>query len=169
MWPTPRPHPTTRPPKYPPHPPSNKKLCVHGEERARMALAESCHAALEGAPEERLRRSGSASSSLPSPFRSRPCRSSAVRPASTLLERFDIEPFPDFSAKLSNFTGLVLFCMQILQINIRWKALRLDEIYKIYMLLHRSDLNISANCVKRFRIFQKNAIFNVFHRISRRF
>ena len=31
---------------------------------------------------------------------------------------------------------------QILQENIRWKAL--DEIYKIYMLLHRSDLNISA-------------------------
>ena len=30
---------------------------------------------------------------------------------------------------------------QILQVNIRWKAL--DEIYKIYMLLHRSDLNIS--------------------------
>ena len=32
---------------------------------------------------------------------------------------------------------------QILQENIRWKAL--DEIYKIYMLLHRSDLNISEN------------------------
>ena len=31
---------------------------------------------------------------------------------------------------------------QILQVNIRWKAL--DEIYKICMLLHRSDLNISA-------------------------
>ena len=30
---------------------------------------------------------------------------------------------------------------QILQENIRWKAL--DEIYKIYMLLHRSDLSIS--------------------------
>ena len=30
---------------------------------------------------------------------------------------------------------------QILQEDIRWKAL--DEIYKIYMLLHRSDLNIS--------------------------
>ena len=32
---------------------------------------------------------------------------------------------------------------QILQENIRWKAL--DEIYKIYVLLHRSDLNISEN------------------------
>ena len=34
-----------------------------------------------------------------------------------------------------------LYRRQILQQNIRWKAL--DEIYKIYMLLHRSDLNIS--------------------------
>ena len=30
-----------------------------------------------------------------------------------------------------------------MQVNIRWKTL--DEIYKIYMLLHRSDLNISEN------------------------
>ena len=37
----------------------------------------------------------------------------------------------------------LLYRRQILQANIRWKAL--DEIYKIYMLLHRSDLNISAN------------------------
>ena len=35
----------------------------------------------------------------------------------------------------------LLYRHQILQENIRWKAL--DEIYKIYMLLHRSDLNIS--------------------------
>ena len=27
------------------------------------------------------------------------------------VERFDIEPFPDFSAKRANFTGLVLFCI----------------------------------------------------------
>ena len=33
----------------------------------------------------------------------------------------------------------LLYRRQILQENIRWKAL--DEIYKIYMLLHRSDLN----------------------------
>ena len=31
---------------------------------------------------------------------------------------------------------------QILQETIRWKAL--DDIYKIYVLLHRSDLNISS-------------------------
>ena len=36
----------------------------------------------------------------------------------------------------------LLYRRQILQQNIRWKAL--DEIYKIYMLLHRSELNISA-------------------------
>ena len=35
----------------------------------------------------------------------------------------------------------LLYRRQILQENIRWKAL--DEICKIYMLLHRSDLNIS--------------------------
>ena len=35
----------------------------------------------------------------------------------------------------------LLYRRQILQVNIRWKAL--DEIYKIYMLVHRSDLNIS--------------------------
>ena len=35
----------------------------------------------------------------------------------------------------------LLYRRQILQENMRWKALA--EIYKIYMLLHRSDLNIS--------------------------
>ena len=35
----------------------------------------------------------------------------------------------------------LLYRRQILQQNIRWKAL--DEISKIHMLLHRSDLNIS--------------------------
>ena len=39
----------------------------------------------------------------------------------------------------------LLYRRQILQQNIRWKAL--DEIYKIYMLLHRSDLNISEKIV----------------------
>ena len=48
----------------------------------------------------------------------------------------------------------LLYRHQILQINIRWKAL--DEIYKIYMLLHRSDLNISENFRQNFRIFGKN-------------
>ena len=35
-----------------------------------------------------------------------------------------------------------LYRRQLLQENIRWKAL--DEIYNIYMLPHRADLNISA-------------------------
>ena len=35
----------------------------------------------------------------------------------------------------------LLYRRQILQENIRWKAL--DEIYKICMFLHQSDLNIS--------------------------
>ena len=45
-----------------------------------------------------------------------------------------------------------LYRRQLLQVNIRWKAL--DEIYKICMLLHRSDLNISANFHRIFWRFQ---------------
>ena len=48
----------------------------------------------------------------------------------------------------------LLYRRQILQVNIRWKAL--DEIYKIYMLLHRSDLNISEKFRQFFRIFWQN-------------
>ena len=58
----------------------------------------------------------------------------------------------------------LLYRRQFLQENIRWKAL--DEIYKIYMLLHRSDVNISANFVKLFRIFRQNfAKFDHFHSV----
>ncbi len=46
----------------------------------------------------------------------------------------------------------LLYRRQILQENIRWKAL--DEIYKIYMLLHRSDLNISEIFRQKFVIFE---------------
>ena len=45
----------------------------------------------------------------------------------------------------------LLYRRQIFQENIRWKAL--DEIYKIYILLHRSDLNISANVHQLFFAF----------------
>ena len=59
--------------------------------------------------------------------------------------------------------------------NIRWKAL--DEIYKIYMLLHRSDLNISENFRQFFSHFSnflakicKNSLFlNSFHWFLLRF
>ena len=47
----------------------------------------------------------------------------------------------------------LLYRRQILQENIRWKAL--DEIYKIFMLLHRSDLNISENFRQFFSHFFK--------------
>ena len=40
------------------------------------------------------------------------------------------------------------------ELKVHWKAL--DEIYKICMLLHRSDLNISENFVKLIRIFRQN-------------
>ena len=48
----------------------------------------------------------------------------------------------------------LLYRRQILQENIRWKAL--DEIYKIYMLLHRSDLNISEKFRQTFSHFWQN-------------
>ena len=66
--------------------------------------------------------------------------------------------------KLSSSRSL-LYRRQILQENMRWKAR--GEIYKIYMLLHRSDLNILANSVKLFRIFRQNlAKFRHFRIIS---
>ena len=49
----------------------------------------------------------------------------------------------------------LLYRRQILQVNIRWKAL--DEIYKIYMLLHRSDLNISE-IFRQFFFFRAQAV-----------
>ena len=52
----------------------------------------------------------------------------------------------------------LLYRRQILQVNIRWKAL--EEIYKIYMLLHRSDLTIS----QIFRRFFSHFYFNNFGR-----
>ena len=45
----------------------------------------------------------------------------------------------------------LLYRRHILQVNIRWKAL--DEIYKVYMLLHRSDLNISEHFRQTFSHF----------------
>ena len=59
----------------------------------------------------------------------------------------------------------LLYRRQTLQENIRWKAL--DEIYKIYMLLHRSDLNISEHFRQTFSHFfckflQKFIIFEFF-------
>ena len=59
----------------------------------------------------------------------------------------------------------LLYRRQILQENIRWKAL--DEIYKIYMLLHRSDLNISEIFRQKFSHFwQKFAKFVIFEFFS---
>ena len=59
----------------------------------------------------------------------------------------------------------LLYRRQILQVNIRWKAL--DEIYKICMLFHRSDLNVSENFRQAFfcvfgKILQKIVIFEFF-------
>ncbi len=67
------------------------------------------------------------------------------------------------------YRGRSLLCRrQILQENIRWKAL--DEIYKIYMLLHRSDLNFSSKLCQIFshfsathEHFQKNKLLDFFN------
>ena len=52
----------------------------------------------------------------------------------------------------------LLYRRQILQENIRWKAH--DEIYKIYMLLHRSELNISEKYRQTFFAFFSNFFVN---------
>ena len=58
----------------------------------------------------------------------------------------------------------LMYRRQILQENIRWKAL--DEIYKIYMLLHRSDLNISEKIRQHF--FANECMnFRFFHFLRR--
>ena len=54
----------------------------------------------------------------------------------------------------------LLYRRQILQVNIRWKAL--DEIYKIYMLLHRSDLNVSKTKSSIFFAFFGKTLQNFF-------
>ena len=85
-----------------------------------------------------------------------------------LVERFDVELKSDFSAKwLIKLSGArsLLYRPQIWQENMRWKAR--DEIYKIYMLLHRSDLNISENFRQTFSHFLakicKVSLLNSFH------
>ena len=58
----------------------------------------------------------------------------------------------------------LLYRRKILQENIRWKAL--DEIYKIYMLLHRSDLNISENFRQTFSHFSANFKYLIFAKFA---
>ena len=57
----------------------------------------------------------------------------------------------------------LLYRRQILQVNIRWKVR--NEIYKIHMLLHRSDLNISENFRQTFSHFFAKICKNRFLKI----
>ena len=93
----------------------------------------------------------------------------AEPPVLRLVERFDIEPFPDFLAKMSKLyrARSLLYRRQILQENIRWKAL--DEIYNIYMLLHRSDLNNSAKLLQTFSHFRQKMLNAIFKHCSSNF
>ena len=58
----------------------------------------------------------------------------------------------------------LLYRRQILQENIRWKAL--DEIYKIYMILYRSDLNILAKVRQTFSHFSAFFLQGLLHLFS---
>ena len=87
-----------------------------------------------------------------------------------IRERFGIEPYWFFLSQMIKLCRArsLLYRRQILQENIRWKAL--DEIYTIYMLLHRSDLNISASFrqnVSRFLVFfRKIRLFSLFFALN---
>ena len=82
--------------------------------------------------------------------------------------------FPWFFSQMSTLDRArsLLYRRQSLQENIRWKAL--DEIHKIYMLLHRTDLNISENFRQTFSHFsakfcKKSSFFNSFRWFLLRF
>ena len=83
-----------------------------------------------------------------------------------LVERFDTEFNPDFSAKSPNFRGLVLFCIEAdfcTQIRILQHFSRTT---RFAILCTASISKFELNFVKIFRIFpkilQKNAIFQRF-------
>ena len=65
----------------------------------------------------------------------------SLSPSASLSWKVRYRTFSWFFSQMSKLyrARSLLYRDQILQLNIRWKAL--DEIYKIYMLLHRSDLN----------------------------
>ena len=66
----------------------------------------------------------------------------------------DPRPEPEWSGRASGKLYRArsrLYRSDNLPENIRWKAL--DEIYKIYMLLHRSDLKIQQTFFHNFAIF----------------
>ena len=84
----------------------------------------------------------------------RPWSSRSLQPARTrtgrvrpLVERFDVEPFSDFSAKWANFIGLALFCIDAKF----WK--------KIFdgKLLTKST-RFTCFCTAQTSIFQKNYV-----------
>ena len=77
-----------------------------------------------------------------------------------LVERFDIEPRSDFSAKWSNFVGLVLFCID---------AKFCKKIF-VGKLLTRST-RFTCFCTAQTSIFQKNFVtfFRIFWQILQKF
>ena len=81
----------------------------------------------------------------------------------TLVERFDIEPFPYFSAKGANFIGLVLFCIdaKFYKKIFVGKLLTRSTRFTCFCTAHTSIFQ--KNIVKFFRIFRQNfVIFEFF-------
>ena len=94
------------------------------------------------------------------------CRSTSASLRAVLMTFWGV----DVSA---NFEQLVLGCVEAdfcnCLVNTRWRAL--DEIYKIYMLLHRSDINNLAENRRHFHLTFHNicSFIRTFGQISRFF
>ena len=109
-----------------------------------------------------LTRSGSAAGTF-APARARTA-------ARSLVERFDIEPYSDFSAKWSNFRGLVLFCIDAKFCNKIFVGKLLTRSTRFTCFCTAQTSIFQQNFVKLFRIFRQNfAKFDHFHWILLRF
>ena len=99
----------------------------------------------------KLWRNGESGARGPTPLTRRPTSRASRRPSGRPLSwKVRYRTFLWFFSQMSKLyrARSLLYRRQILQENTRWKAL--DEIYKMYMLLHRSDLNISEIFRKTF-------------------
>ena len=101
-------------------------------------------------------------------------RSPSPHAGSALVERYDAVKFGIFQRNLSNFRGLVLFCIEADFCNQILIFLAFCEIYKICTPSHRSKLKIFAKIRQTFFAFlleflQKSLFFDNFHRILHRF
>ena len=86
-----------------------------------------------------------------------------VRAVFTLVDRFDIEPYSDFSAKWSNFIRLVLFCIDAKFCKKIFVGKLLTRSTRFTCFCTAQTSNFQKIFVKIFRIFwQKFAKFRYF-------